>query len=125
MPIRLRLNGPKAGRFGEYNRDKGKSLAAPDNANPVPPIPVQQGGYQANLNDLLKERHAHTASKLAAWVIGIMAFSIILHYGCVLLLVFTKRTDGITVLSDIFHSWLPVVSGLAGAAATYYFTKEK
>jgi hypothetical protein len=28
-------------------------------------------------------------------------------------------------LSRIFSMWLPVISGLVGASATYYFTKEK
>lgn len=36
-----------------------------------------------------------------------------------------KRDDAIKLLEDAFHSWLPVLAGLAGGAATYYFTKEK
>lgn len=100
-------------------------MAGPVNPNPEPELP-QQGGYQPpNLADILKQRHAATASKLAIWVLGILAASIALHYGCLLLLIFKNRSDGIPVLADIFHAWLPVVSGLTGAAATYYFTKDK
>jgi hypothetical protein len=87
---------------------------------------MQQGaGYRADLSDLLKERHAHTAGKLAVWVLWILAGSIIVHYVCVLAFVFTGHADGIKTLEDLFHSWLPVVSGLASAAATYYFTKDR
>ena len=90
-----------------------------------PPPPEQQTGFQPNLSDLLKKQHAETARTLAKWLVGILAFSIILQYVSVVLLVLLRRDDGLKVLEELFHSWLPVVSGLASAAATYYFTREE
>ncbi len=110
------------------------TLAGPDNPNPEPntglrleglPRPVEsQTGYQPNSADLLKQRHAETASKLARWLVAILTGSIVLQYGCTMALIILKRNDDLKALGDVFHSWLPVLAGLAGAAATYYFTKE-
>ena len=110
------------------------TLPASDNPNPeaqpglrpeVPPPSVDlQTGYQPNIADLLKQRHAQTASKLSGWLVVILAGGIVLHYGCVMTLIILKRDDAAKLLEDLFHSWLPVVAGLAGGAATYYFTKE-
>jgi hypothetical protein len=109
-------------------------LSAPDNPSPEPtaglrlegppPAVDMQRGYQPNVGDLLKQQHAKTAGKLAGWLVGILGGSIILQYACLMFLIMLKRDDGVKVLEDVFHSWLPVLAGLAGGAATYYFTKE-
>ena len=87
-------------------------------------LPADQRGYQPNTADLLRQRHAETARKLSGWLVWILAGGIILHYGCVMLLVISKHEEAAKLLEDLFHSWLPVVAGLAGGATTYYFTKE-
>jgi hypothetical protein len=105
-------------------------LAAPDNPNPetstgfrfegpLPDVNLKTG-YQPDRSQL----HAKTASKLAGWLVGILTGSIVMHYVCIMILIFLKRDDGVKVLQDALHSWLPVLSGLAGGAATYYFSKE-
>jgi len=112
-------------------------LAAPDNPNAeksqtgfrpeIPPLPPdQRTGFQPPASaDLLKQRHAEMAGKLSKWLVIILTIGIVLHYGCLMALILLKRDDGAKVLEDVFHSWLPVVSGLAGGAATYYFTKNE
>jgi hypothetical protein len=110
-------------------------LAAPDNPNPEtktgfrlegpPPSEELRTGYQPppNISDFLRKHHAETANKLAVWLLAILGGSVLLHYTCVMILILCKRDDATKVLEDLFHSWLPVLAGLAGSAATYYFTK--
>lgn len=88
-----------------------------------PPETVQTG-YQPDISGLLKKSHVETANKLAGWLLAILGGTVLIHYTCVMVLIFTGHTDGATILEDLFHSWLPVLSGLAGAAVTYYFTKD-
>jgi hypothetical protein len=88
---------------------------------PPPPADLRPGWQPP---PTLEERKAETAKKLASWLVGILGGSIVVQYACVMTLVLTGRDYGAKVVEDLFHSWLPVVSGLAGAAVTYYFTKN-
>ena len=109
------------------------NLAAPD--NPIPEqaagllpegAPPQElhGGYRPNSEELLKQSHAATANKLAKWLLALLGGSIVIHYICLMVLIFYKRDDGVKILEEFFHTLLPVLSGLAGSAVTYYFTKN-
>jgi hypothetical protein len=92
-----------------------------------PPPETMQGGYRPNLSHFLKQRHAETANKLAVALLVILSGTILVHYACVMILIFTGFAgpeDVARIVEDVFHSWLPVLSGLAGAAMTYYFTKD-
>lgn len=107
-----------------------KILADPVNNNPaglVPPTPplAVQSGYQPNTDELLKRGHAETAHKLAKYLLLILGGSVLVHYACIMVLIFYKRDDGIKILEEFFHTWLPVLSGLAGSAVTYYFTRDQ
>jgi hypothetical protein len=108
-------------------------VATPD--NPTPPIPAglqpegappqeSQGGYHPNTEELLKQGHAATAHKLAKWLLVLLSGTVLIHYTCLMFLIFYKRDEGIKVLEEFSHAWLPVLSGLAGSAVTYYFTKN-
>jgi hypothetical protein len=55
----------------------------------------------------------------------LLAASLGLHYLLVCILAFSGKEEAIKNLSAIFNAWLPVLSSLLSAAATYYFTKEK
>jgi hypothetical protein len=48
-----------------------------------------------------------------------------LHYLITTLLAFGGKEEAIKNLNSIFNAWLPALSSLVSAAATYYFTKEK
>jgi hypothetical protein len=88
---------------------------------PPPPADLRTG-WQPPAT--LEERKAETAKKMAFGLLAILGGSVIVQYVCVMALILTGRDYGAKVLEDLFHSWLPVLSGLAGAAATYYFTKN-
>lgn len=89
---------------------------------------VIEGGSVLNFVDLEfhEGRHrAHTARWLAYLFVGLMAFSIGIHYLAIVVLELYGLPNAAERLGTIYHSWLPVVSSLVSAAATYYFTKAK
>ncbi|MGH9644354.1 MAG: hypothetical protein ACRD3Q_18280 [Terriglobales bacterium] len=88
-------------------------------------LPQLQRGYQPiGIDEFERHQHATTGTRLAGWLLVILAVGIALHYTCLMILILFKREDAVKILEDVLHSWLPVVSGLAGGAVTYYFTKQ-
>lgn len=94
-----------------------------DEAQPI------EGGLVTEADEDLsfhKEKHqADTARKLAYWLVAVLGGSIALHYVTVLTLELNGHHGAVESLEKIYNSWLPVISGLVGGAATYYFTKDK
>ena len=71
-------------------------------------------------------RHrAETAKSLATWLVIILGASIALHYILTVILAFGGKEEATKNLNAIFNAWLPAVSSLVSAAATYYFTRDK
>jgi hypothetical protein len=63
---------------------------------------------------------------IIAWMlIGIMAGGLLFHYVAVIAFEWNGKHEAVKSLEPILNAWLPVVSGLAGAAVTYYFTRER
>lgn len=89
-------------------------------------IPVIEGG--STVDD--RNRHIEVQGPvdvekyrgiLTYMLVSLLALIIIGHYVCLLFLEwFGKKADGVT---SAFNTALPVVSGLAGSAVTYYFTR--
>lgn len=75
--------------------------------------------------DPLKKQRAATTRALAYLLVAILFVSVVIHYGMVAWLLSIERKDVTAELSTIFSTWLPVISGLAGSAVTYYFAQEK
>jgi hypothetical protein len=87
-----------------------------------------EGGEVRELQDLSfheAKHRAETAHSLAKWLVVILGGSVALHYLLTTLLVFAGKEEAIKNLSSIFNAWLPAISSLVSAAATYYFTREK
>lgn len=74
--------------------------------------------------DILQHRRAETARKLAYFMVGLLAGVILLNYICLMVLLGFNQAAETKELETVFNVVLPVVSGLAGSAATYYFTRE-
>jgi hypothetical protein len=90
-----------------------------------PPI---DAGIVRPLDDIAfhEAKHkAETASSLAKWLLVILGVSLAVHYLLTVVLAFGGKEEAIKNLNSIFNAWLPAVSSLVSAAATYYFTKEK
>ncbi len=90
---------------------------------------IIEGGEIRELNvykiDPLKKEKAATTRALAYLLVAILALSVAFHYGMVVWLFNNGRQDAIVELDSIYNTWLPVISGLAGSAVTYYFTQDK
>jgi hypothetical protein len=71
------------------------------------------------------KHRAHTARWLAYLFVGLLALSIGIHYFATVVLEIYGMSSAAERLGTIYNSWLPVVSSLVSAAATYYFTREK
>ena len=72
------------------------------------------------------ERHKATTTRwLAYLLIGMLGGSFVIHYGVMVWLAAQNKTDAMEIVERTFNAWLPVISGLAAAAVTYFFTKER
>ena len=74
--------------------------------------------------DSIKRHKATTTRWLAYLLISILGGSFIIHYGVMAWLAAQNKTAAMEVVERTFNTWLPVISGLAAAAATYFFTRE-
>ena len=61
---------------------------------------------------------------IARILITMMAVGLLIHYGAVITFEWIGKHESIKSLETILNSWLPILSGLVGAAVTYYFTHE-
>lgn len=74
--------------------------------------------------NLIEKHKATTTRWLAYLLISILGGSFIIHYGVMAWLAAQNKTAAMEVVERTFNTWLPVISGLAAAAATYFFTRE-
>lgn len=74
--------------------------------------------------ELFHERHkAKTARVLAYVLVGTLAGSFVLHYTAIAVLGSLGKDSTVQYLTDLFGNWLPIISGLTGGAATYFFAR--
>ena len=66
-----------------------------------------------------------TTRTLAYIIIIILTLSVLGHYMVTIYLLKSGQASIVNVTDRIFNTWLPVISGFAGAAVTYFFTKER
>jgi hypothetical protein len=85
-------------------------------------IGVDASKYDVNL---IKKHEVTTARVLAYMLVVTLFLSVALHYALTVWLLLNEKTAIVEVTSNIFTTWLPVISGLAGSAVTYFLTKEK
>jgi hypothetical protein len=62
---------------------------------------------------------------IAKVLIGMMAVGLVVHYVAVIIFEWNGKHDSVKSLETVLNAWLPILSGLVGAAVTYYFTREK
>ena len=71
------------------------------------------------------QRRAETARSLATWLVVLLGAGLAVHYLLICILAFGGKEEATKNLNSIFNAWLPVISSLLSAAATYYFTKKE
>jgi hypothetical protein len=89
---------------------------------------VIEGGEIREFGDYaykVKEQRAKTTRMLAYFLLFVLVFSFVGHYGITTWLLLNNKEAIVESLNRIFNTWIPVISGFAGAAVTYFFTKEK
>ncbi len=89
------------------------------------PIEAGEVGELEDLSFHEAKHRAETARSLAKWLVVLLGAGLGLHYLLVFILAFGGKEEATKNLSMIFNAWLPVISSLLSAAATYYFTREK
>jgi hypothetical protein len=89
------------------------------------PIEAGQVGELHDLPFHEAQHRAETAKSLATWLVIILGVSLALHYVLTVILAFGGKEEAIKNLNSIFNAWLPAISSLVSAAATYYFTRDK
>lgn len=89
-------------------------------------LPIEAGevGELQELSFHEAKHRAETAKSLAIWLVIILGASILLHYILTAVMAFGGKEEAIKNLNAIFNAWLPAISSLVSAAATYYFTRE-
>ncbi len=71
-----------------------------------------------------EEHHAKTTKQLAFLFFGALFVVFAAHVTCILVLAHNKP-NSVDEISRVFNVWVPVFSGLVGAAATFYFTQVR
>ena len=74
---------------------------------------------------IIQKRESDTAQRLAFLSLRMLGGYLLLHYGATVCIGIWGPDNLLASLKDIFSAALPVLSGLAGSAATYFFTKNK
>lgn len=102
-------------------------MSGPDTGAQEPDEPEIEAGEVGELEDLPSEarQKAETARSLAKWLVFLLGASFAVHYLLTVILAFGGKEEATKNLNAIFNAWLPAISSLVSAAATYYFTKEK
>jgi hypothetical protein len=57
-------------------------------------------------------------------LIALLAFTLLLHAGLTIWASNTS-TEAVKNIADVFNIWVPVLSGLASSAITWFFTKQR
>lgn len=80
------------------------------------------GEISAAPDPLLRIR---TARRVAYFLVGIMVFTVVGHYVLILVLGLLGGEQATSeMISEIFRTWFPVITGFAGGAITYFFTSS-
>src|SRR5271163_4829745 len=67
---------------------------------------------------------AKTAGQLAMLAFLALLLMFVAHFVTILLLA-RGKPDAIEQVNRVFSTWVPVMAGIVGSAATFYFTQER
>lgn len=97
------------------------------NAGPEPADGDIYAGAIQDIHELAfrpEQHRAQTSRWLAFVIILLLAASVAVHYGVITWMYLSGHSEVVPSLDRVFDVWLPVISGLASAAVTYYFTRS-
>lgn len=107
----------------EETANGGREVVQPSEEEPI------EGGDITGLDEPLgafnREKHeAVTARRLSYLFVGVLAGYFVLHYAATFAAAMWLDPGAQDLFQDIYNAGLPVLSGLAGSAATYFFTRR-
>ncbi len=80
---------------------------------------------KAEYEQAIQKQEADTTRRLAFLSVLMLGGYLLLHYIATIIIGIWGPDSLLIPLKDIFSTALPVLSGLAGSAATYFFTRSK
>ena len=90
---------------------------------------LEGGGFPSGFDDYpddsISKHKAITARWIAYLLIIMLGGSFVIHYGFMAWLASQNKTAAMEVVARTFGAWLPVISGLAASAVTYFVTKDR
>ena len=108
-------------------KDSPQRPASTSSADAAPPESEIEGGFVDEIRQPKFDEPRHralTAQKLALLFAYILSGALATHYVCFMVLAMTGCNEGLESLGRVFNVWLPALTGIVSAAATYYFTRE-
>lgn len=88
------------------------------------PQEAEEGGVVEGANQTTTQpRDVGTRQLLTYVIIGLLGTTFFFHYVSIAWLIDPKETTRVAAVQKIFDVWLPVIAGLAGSAATYFYTR--
>ncbi len=86
---------------------------------------IEITGFDRKAEYAIQKQEADTTRRLAFLSVLMLGGYLLLHYIATIVIGIWGPDSLLTPLKDIFSAALPVLSGLAGSAATYFFTRNK
>ena len=86
---------------------------------------IEITGFDRKAEYAIQKEEADTTRRLAFLSVLMLGGYLLLHYIATIIIGIWGPDNLLTPLKDIFSAALPVLSGLAGSAATYFFTRNK
>lgn len=93
-----------------------------------PGPPTEDGGFVEGADKTKPTSEAvdpGTRQTFTYLIVALLGVTLMGHYVTMAWLVDPADTAKVSALGKIFDVWLPVISGLAGSAATYFYTSNR
>lgn len=92
------------------------------------PAPIEEIDASRRMADrpvFSHEEHRAKTTKQLAFTLLVALFVVFAAHVVSVLALAQQRPDSVDQINRVFNVWIPVFSGLVGAAATFYFTQNR
>jgi len=98
--------------------------AASDESPAAEDQEAEEGGFVEGADKVRSQpREVGTRQLLTYVIIALLGLTFLLHYISLAWLIDPEKEQTVAALQKVFDMWLPVIAGLAGSAATYFYTR--
>ena len=132
MTSRSEDEGKHTGHEKTDGEEKTEEVASPVGETSPSEVEIEEepieGGDITGLDEPLsfnQARHeANTAHTLSYLLVAVLAGYFVLHYAATFAAAMWLDPEAQETFQNVYNAGLPVLSGLAGSAATYFFTRR-